>query len=71
MKEFKLRPDDEFIKLGQLLKAAGVTGSGVESKIVILDGKVKVNDEVSMERGKKIREGDTVTYGTEKIKVIR
>ncbi len=71
MKEFKLRPDDEFIKLGQLLKASGLTGSGVESKTVILDGKVKVNDEVSLERGKKIREGDTVKYNSEEIKVIR
>ncbi len=71
MKEFKLRSDDEFIKLGQLLKACNIVGSGVEAKIQIKDGLVKVNDEVSTERGKKIREGDVVSCGLEKIKVVK
>lgn len=71
MKEFRIRKDDDFIKLGQLLKAANLAGSGVEAKALILDGKIKVNDETVIERGKKIREGDIVSYGSEKIKVVK
>ena len=51
--ELKLR--DEFIKLGQALKAAGFVDSGVEAKLVILDGQVKVNGETEYQRGKKCR----------------
>ena len=39
---------DEFIKLGQALKLAGLVGSGVEAKVVIQDGEVKVNGEVDV-----------------------
>ena len=52
MQEIKLR--DEYIKLGQALKAAGVVDSGVTAKLVILDEKVKVNGEVEVQRGKKL-----------------
>ena len=41
---------DEFIKLGQALKLAGLVGSGVEAKVVIQDGEVKVNGEVDVRR---------------------
>ena len=44
---------DEFIKLGQALKLAGLVGSGVEAKVVIQDGEVKVNGEVDVRRGRK------------------
>ncbi|MBQ3391843.1 MAG: RNA-binding S4 domain-containing protein [Lachnospiraceae bacterium] len=54
---------DEFIKLGQALKLAGVTGSGVEAKIMIEEGKVLVNGAVETRRGKKLREGDTFSAG--------
>ena len=40
---------EDFIKLGQALKAAKLVGSGVEAKIVILDGKVKVNGQVELQ----------------------
>lgn len=59
----------EFIKLDQLLKWANFTGSGVESKMHILDGLVKVNGEVEKRRGKKIYSGDIVEFNNEKIKV--
>ena len=49
---------DEFIKLGQALKLCGETGSGVEAKYLITDGKVLVNGEVCMQRGKKLVPGD-------------
>ena len=45
---------DEFIKLGQALKLAGLVGSGVDAKFVIQDGLVKVNGEVETQRGKKL-----------------
>ena len=48
METIKLRETDEFIKLGQALKAAGLVESGVEAKEVIQDGMVTVNGEVDM-----------------------
>ena len=50
--EIKLK--DEFIKLGQALKAAGLVDSGVVAKIVIQDGEVLVNGEVENKKRKKI-----------------
>ena len=50
----------EFIKLQQLLKLADIVGYGSDAKMLILNGKVKVNGEIAHERGKKIREGDIV-----------
>jgi ribosome-associated protein len=53
---------DEFIKLGQALKLAGVTMSGVEAKFMIQDGLVKVNGSVETQRGKKLYDGDKFEY---------
>lgn len=66
----EIRIRDEFIKLGQLLKLAGAVENGVEAKIVIQDGKVKVNGEVDMRRGRKCVPGDEVEYQGEKILVV-
>ena len=52
----------EYIKLDQLLKLSGITLSGSEAKSLILDGHVKVNGNVEIQRGKKIRSGDIVQY---------
>lgn len=60
---------DEFIKLGQVLKAAGLVESGVEAKEVIQDGLVKVNGETDTRRGRKLYAGDIVTYNGEEIKI--
>ena len=60
---------DEFIKLGQALKAAGLVESGVEAKEVIQDGLVKVNGEVDTRRGRKLYDGDIVTFEGENIKI--
>ena len=49
---------DEYIKLGQALKLAGLVGSGVEAKILIQDGLVTVNGEVDERRGRKLYPGD-------------
>ena len=69
MEEIKIR--DEFIKLGQLLKLADLVQDGVEAKYVISDGLVKVNGEVDERRGRKVYEGDVVSYDGNEIKVIR
>ena len=65
-----IRIRDEFIKLGQLLKLAGLVDSGLEAKTEIVDGKVRVNGNTEIQRGKKIYPGDIVEYKEEKIKVI-
>lgn len=51
---------DEFIKLGQALKLAGISESGVDAKEMIIDGSVKVNGEVDLRRGRKLYDGDVV-----------
>lgn len=56
----------EYIKLDQLLKFVNVVDGGGMAKNVILDGLVKVNDEVELQRGKKLREGDIVEFNNEK-----
>lgn len=66
---YSIHLKDEFIKLGQALKAAGLVESGVEAKEVIQDGLVKVNGEVDTRRGKKLYAGDIVTYDGEAIKI--
>lgn len=66
-----IRKTDEFIKLGQLLKKAGLVSSGVEAKEVIQNGEVTVNGETDTRRGRKLYEGDVVVYDGEEIKVGR
>ena len=51
----------EFIKLQDLLKFSGVCETGGQAKLIVLDGECKVNGEVCLMRGKKIRSGDVVT----------
>lgn len=67
--EIKIR--DEFIKLGQALKLAGVVEDGVEAKYVIQDGLVKVNGEVDERRGRKVYEGDVISFQGKDIQVTR
>lgn len=65
METIKLR--DDFIKLGQALKAANLVESGVMAKDVIQNGEVLVNGEVDTRRGRKLYPGDKVTYQGEDI----
>lgn len=60
---------DEFIKLGQALKLAGLVASGIEAKIVIQNGEVTVNGEVDERRGKKLYPGDVFEYNGKKVEV--
>ena len=58
----KISIHTEFIKLDALLKFANLCATGGEAKTAVLEGLVKVNGEVCTMRGKKLREGDTVTF---------
>lgn len=60
---------DDFIKLGQALKAAGLVESGVDAKFAIQDGLVKVNGQVDVRRGRKLIAGDEVTYNGETVRI--
>lgn len=59
----------DYIKLGQALKAAGLVESGVEAKIVITDGFVKVNGKIETRRGNKLYDGDIVSFEEKEIKI--
>lgn len=60
---------DDFIKLGQALKAAGLCESGVNAKFAVQDGLVKVNGEVDERRGRKLYDGDIVEFEGKQIKI--
>lgn len=62
---------EDYIKLGQALKAANLVESGVMAKIVIQDGLVKVNGETERQRGKKLYDGDVVSFENETIKIVK
>jgi ribosome-associated protein len=51
---------DDTIRLGQLLKLAGVADSGTDAKALLADGRVRVNGEVETRRGRQIHPGDLV-----------
>ncbi|WP_249029284.1 S4 domain-containing protein YaaA [Tannockella kyphosi] len=61
MEKFKIK--DEYITLGQFLKYCNAVSSGVEAKVVILEGYVSVNGEVEKRRGKKLRSNDQIEFG--------
>ncbi len=67
MQEITIR--DEYIKLGQALKLAGLVSSGVEAKIFIQEGLVMVNGEVDDRRGRKLYPGDVFSLNGEEVKV--
>ena len=65
-----IRIRDDFIKLGQALKLAGLVESGVDAKIEIQEVFVKVHGEVELQRGKKLHPGDVIEYDGQQIKVV-
>ena len=67
MEIIKLR--DEYIKLGQALKAANLVEDGVEAKLVFQDGLVKVNNEVDIRRGRKLYDGDVVSFDGQELRI--
>jgi ribosome-associated protein len=60
----------EMIRLGQLLKLAGVIDSGSESKALIAAGGVAVNGEPESRRGRQLHPGDTVSFGEHELRVV-
>ena len=64
-----VRLRDEYIKLGQDLKAAGLVGSGAEAKEVIVEDPVKVNGETDTRRGRKLYAGYVITFNGEEVKI--
>lgn len=52
----------EYIKLEQMMKLAGIAGSGSDAKMAIAAGALKVNGSVELQRGKKLRTGDKVEF---------
>ena len=69
MEIIKLR--EEYIKLGQALKAAGLVESGVEAKYAIEDGEAFVNGQAATQRGKKLVDGDVVEFRGQTIKIVK
>ena len=67
--ELKLR--DEFIKLGQAMKAACIVSSGIDAKMLIQDGQVTVNGEVETRRGRKLYDGDVFEFEGDEVRVVK
>jgi ribosome-associated protein len=67
MRDVPIRGD--MIRLGQLLKLAGVAGSGSEAKELLADGAVTVNGEPEERRGRQLRPGDVVVVGTQRLRI--
>lgn len=71
MEELTIRNGDEFIKLGQAIKAVCFVESGVEAKDVIQSGLVKVNGVVETQRGKKLVGGEVIEFNGSKLTIKR
>lgn len=69
MELFQLRAGEDFIRLGQVLKAAGMAETGAEAKEVIQDGLVMVNGETETRRGRKLHSGDVVLYDGKELRI--
>lgn len=69
METIQLRED--YIKLGQALKAAGLVSSGIDAKIVITNAEVTVNGEVEERRGRKLYDGDVVEFDGHQVKIVK
>ncbi len=68
--EISIRQGEEFIKLGQAMKKAGLVGSGVDAKFIIQDGQVKVNGETDTRRGRKLYPGDNFEYDGQVVNIV-
>jgi ribosome-associated protein len=66
----KIKINTEIIKLDAFLKWAAIVGSGSEAKIYIQDGLVKVNNEICLQRGKKLKVGDIVSFEDSDFEIV-
>ena len=69
MEIIKLREGEEYIKLGQALKAAGLVETGLDAKEFIQQGLVMVDGEIETRRGRKLYDGAEVIFDNEKISI--
>ena len=69
MRDVAIRPEDEVIRLGQLLKLSGLADSGTDAKQLLLHGLVTVNGEPEERRGRQLRRGDVVAVEDEQVRV--
>jgi ribosome-associated protein len=67
--DFPMSPEGLLV-LGQLLKAAGLAGSGGEAKHLIQSGSVRVNGEVEVRRGRRLHAGDLVAVSGRTVRVV-
>lgn len=67
-RNFQLENED-YIRLGDLLKAAGLVSTGGQAKIVIQEGKVKVDGQVCLMRGAKIKSGQVLEFDGKIVRV--
>ena len=65
-----IRIRDEFIKLGQALKLAGLVENGAEAKEAVQCGEVKVNGETDTRRGRKCVPGDVIEFNGETVSIL-
>ena len=66
----KIKINTEIIKLDAFLKWAAIVSSGSEAKIYIQDGLVKVNEEICLQRGKKLKVGDIVSFENSDFEIV-
>ena len=66
---FEVPVKGDMIRLGQLLKLAGVVDDGAQARSLIEDGEVSVNGEVERRRGRQVLPGSTVALGETRIRV--
>jgi ribosome-associated protein len=69
METIEIRENEEFIRLGQAMKKAGLVGSGIDAKFIIQDGQVTVNGEVETRRGRKLHPGDIFEFEGTEVKI--
>jgi ribosome-associated protein len=58
------------IRLGQLLKLADAADSGGEAKELLAEGRVTVNGEVEMRRGRQVRPGDVIVVDGAELRAV-
>lgn len=68
MEEIEIRGD--MIRLGQLLKLAGIAGSGSEARALLLENVVTVNGEPDSRRGRQLHRGDVVAIGDDAVRLV-
>ncbi len=66
----KIVINEEFIRLDNMMKFAGMCDTGGRAKYLIQNGEVKLNGEVCTMRGKKLRDKDVVEYNGQKVEII-